>query len=167
MKRLVKYMYDVAAGMHYLASKGLVHRDLAARNVLVSSEEVCKVADMGLLREVDEQDLYMAQSALPLPLRWMAPECMEDLKFSTASDVWSFGVFMWELFHPKEKHPYPEMKNMQLKLKVPMGYTMEPPEDAPPIVKRIMKECWKLESDKRPSFLLISTLLFKCHLQLV
>ena len=72
--------------------------------------------------------LSSTQSALPLPLRWMAPECMEDLKFSTASDVWSFGVFMWELFHPKEKHPYPEMKNMQLKLKVPMGYTMEPPE---------------------------------------
>ena len=70
----------------------------------------------------------LVQSALPLPLRWMAPECLEDLQFSTASDVWSFGIFMWELFHPREKHPYPQMKNSEVKMKVTTGYTMQPPE---------------------------------------
>ena len=124
------------------------YQDLAARNVLLSHEEVCKVADFGLLRQVDNQQEYVSQvrrvkwlmdlvyvpficlyqTSIGLPLRWMAPESVADSKFSTASDVWSFGILMWEMFNPLAKKPFDSYSNMDLMRKIPQGLVPDIPE---------------------------------------
>eukprot|EP00731_Ephydatia_muelleri_P032043 Em0023g550a len=158
-KQLVKYMIDVAMGMHYISERGLVHRDLAARNVLVGENEVCKVADFGLLRELPEENsIYQSTANAPLPVRWMAPESIKGKKFSVASDVWSYGILMWEMFNP-DKMPYLTFSNMECVMKVSEGYRLPPPRGTPPIVVRLMRACWHKQPEKRPSFLIISTLL--------
>lgn len=182
MDQLVKYMVEVAMGMHYIAEKGLVHRvsvcvhmlpmqqlvthtltcapqDLAARNILVGENELCKVADFGLLRELPMDDsIYKSTSSTPCPIRWMAPESLSKRQFSIASDVWSYGVLVWEMFNPK-RLPYHGMDNFQVATRVSQGYRMPIPRGCPPVVARVVKACWHSEPRKRPSFLLIATLL--------
>jgi len=157
--QLVKYMIDVAMGMHYISERGLVHRDLAARNILVGEGEICKVADFGLLRELPKDDsIYHMQTNVPCPVRWMPPESISERSFSTASDVWSFGILQWEMFNPK-KHPYDHMGNIEVAMKVTTGYRLPVPRRCPPVVARIMKACWHANPSKRPSFRLILILL--------
>ena len=124
--------------------------------------EVCKVSDFGLLREIpDGDEIYVATHNMPFPIRWMAPESLGDRVFSSASDVWSFGVLLWEMSNPT-KNPYSEIKtNFQCALKVSNGYRLEIPHLYPEIVKSIMTSCWQHQPAKRPSFLLISTLLYE------
>lgn len=136
-------------------------QDLAARNVMVGDNEICKVADFGLLRELPEgKQLYVASSKTPLPLRWMAPESIRKKQFSTASDVWSYGVLLWEMFYPNCL-PYAEYSdNMECIFAISTeGHRLAVPELYPPTIKRIMKACWHQVPEKRPSFLLISNLL--------
>ena len=138
-------------------------QDLAARNVMVGvvgTEEICKVGDFGLLRELPQgKEVYIARSDAPLPMRWMAPESLEDDEFSTASDVWSYGVLLWEMHHPNEI-PYDNIKDAaKLGMKLSRGLRLEIPADYPSIVERIMKACWQEEPTKRPSFFLIAQLL--------
>ena len=93
-------------------------QDLAARNILVGDNETCKVADFGLLREIPKDDsIYQMHTNVPCPVRWMPPESISQRKFSTASDVWSFGVLQWEMFNPK-KLPYGNSSNMDVAMKV-------------------------------------------------
>ena len=93
-------------------------QDLAARNILVGDNETCKVADFGLLREIPKDDsIYQMHTNVPCPVRWMPPESISQRKFSTASDVWSFGVLQWEMFNPK-KMPYGSAGNMEVAMKV-------------------------------------------------
>eukprot|EP00731_Ephydatia_muelleri_P032022 Em0023g529a len=159
IKQLVKYMIDVAMGMHYISEKGLVHRDLAARNVLVGENEVCKVADFGLLRELPEENsIYQSTANAPLPVRWMAPESIKDRIFSAASDIWSYGVLMWEMFNP-DKKPYDTLSNMECAIALLNGTNLPTPSSAPSTVARLMKSCWHKQPEKRPSFLVISTML--------
>jgi serine/threonine protein kinase len=159
IQQLVKYMVDVAMGMHYISERGLVHRDLAARNVLVGANEICKVADFGLLREIPRDDaFYTASHNVPCPIRWMAPESISDRQFSAASDVWSFGVLVWEMFHPT-KLPFENYDNLACVSKVNEGLRLPIPRGSPSIVAKIMKACWHKNPNKRPSFLVISTLL--------
>lgn len=182
----MKYMIDVAMGMHYLSERGLIHRvcdldtmdnnimctimiimqDLAARNVMVGDNEQCKVADFGLLRELDDlQEVYIASGDAKSPVRWMAPESISEKKFSTASDVWSYGVLLWEMFHPHEM-PYSDLDNMKLIIEVTRGSTTLPvPKECPPIVAKIMRSCWRFNPAKRPSFLLVSILLTRSNFQ--
>ena len=136
-------------------------QDLAARNILVDKNEVCKVADFGLVREVPKDTtVYVSRNRGPSPLRWMAPESIANRVFSHASDVWSFGILQWEMFNPT-KVPYPNMENEEMIAKVANGYRMPVPRGHPPLVIRIMKACWNKGAAKRPSFLLISNLLTK------
>jgi serine/threonine protein kinase len=159
VQQLVKYMVDVAMGMHYISERGLVHRDLAARNVLVGANEICKVADFGLLREIPRDlSVYTASHSIPCPIRWMPPESISDRAFSAASDVWSFGVLVWEMFNPT-KLPFEKYDNMAVVSKINEGLRLPVPRGAPSIVAKIMKACWHRNPSKRPSFLLISTLL--------
>lgn len=132
---------------------------------MVSDNEQCKVADFGLLRELDDfQEVYVASGDARSPVRWMAPESIAKKMFSPASDVWSYGVLLWEMFNPN-KIPYPKFENMQLVMELAQGYTMSVPSECPTTVAKIMRACWKFKPAKRPSFLLISMLLTRSNFQ--
>ena len=140
-------------------------QDLAARNVMVGDNEVCKVADFGLLRELDDyQEVYISSNMLLCPLRWMAPESVEHKQFSTASDVWSYGILLWEMFNPTEL-PYSDLDDHQFAIKVAQGHTLSIPAQCPPPVARIMKLCWHKSPSSRPSFAFICVLLTRSNLR--
>ena len=128
---------------------------------MVSQDEICKVGDFGLLRELPKDvEIYVAKTKVALPIRWMAPESLMRKEFSPATDVWSFGIVMWEMYNPKGK-PYKGMNNTQVAVSVNQGVRLSIPEAYPPTVISIMKACWQHSPSKRPSFLLISSLLTK------
>ena len=120
------------------------------------TRETCKVADFGLLREIPKDDtIYQATTEMPWPIRWMAPKSLDNREFSPATDVWSFGVLLWEMYYPNQQ-PYADLNNVQVLSKVLSGHCLPIPPNYPPTVARIMKACWQREPEKRPSFLLIS-----------
>ena len=132
---------------------------------MVDDKETCKVADFGLLREIPKDNtIYQATTEMPWPIRWMAPESLDDREFSPASDVWSFGVLLWEMYYPNQL-PYAEFNNVQVLSKVLSGHRLSIPPAYPASVASIMKACWQKKPEKRPSFLLISTVLTNVTLQ--
>ena len=133
---------------------------------MVGKNETCKVADFGLLRELDDyKEVYVSSNIALCPLRWMAPESLKDKHFSTASDVWSYGILIWEMFNPSVDIPYPDLDDMQVAAMLVTGYTMPIPTQCPPVVASIMKFCWQSDPSKRPSFALISVMLTHSKLQ--
>ena len=128
---------------------------------MVSANEICKVADFGLMHKLpDDEEYLIGSTTAKKPIRWMAPESLTEMKFSIASDVWSFGVLQWEMFNPT-KIPYEELNTTQCIAMIPSGHRMEIPQECPETVADIMKACWLSKAAKRPSFLLISLLLAK------
>uniref|UniRef100_A0A8D2QA31 Tyrosine-protein kinase n=1 Tax=Zonotrichia albicollis TaxID=44394 RepID=A0A8D2QA31_ZONAL len=145
-QQLLLFSLDVAQGMDYLESKKLVHRDLAARNILISEENVAKVSDFGLARVNPK-----GADATLLPVKWTAPEALKHNKFSSKSDVWSYGILLWETFS-FGRAPYPKLALKEVTELLEQGYRMDAPEGCPPTVYALMKSCWELEPGKRPSF---------------
>ena len=135
-------------------------QDIAARNIILNSNEVCKISDFGLLREIPKDDsIYVSQQACPVPVRWMAPESLLRREFSTATDIWSYGILMWELRYPSER-PYSSFKdNTQCAVQITSGFLLNIPSDYPENVQKIMRACWLKDPAKRPSFLLISNII--------
>ena len=126
---------------------------------MVSQDEICKVGDFGLLREIPKDtDIYVSKTKTPFPIRWMAPESHLRKEFSPATDVWSFGIVTWEMHNPKEL-PYKGLSNTEVAANVCAGTRLEIPKSYPPTVVNIMKACWQLNPSQRPSFLLIAMLL--------
>jgi serine/threonine protein kinase len=125
----------------------------------VGVNELCKVGDFGMLRELPSDDsIYVSSSNIPCPIRWMPPEAISSRSFSVSSDVWSFGILLWEILNPG-KIPYARMDNYQVISKINDGYRMPTPRGCPPMIGRIMKACWHIDPSKRPSFLAITSLL--------
>ncbi|XP_042238364.1 tyrosine-protein kinase SRK2-like isoform X2 [Homarus americanus] len=141
---------QVASGMEYLESLNFIHRDLAARNVLVGENNCVKVADFGLSRLVQEGE-YEAQEGARFPIKWTGPEALNYNKFTTKSDVWSFGVLLMEIV-TSGATPYPGMTNMEVAQQVETGYRMPQPGKCPLMLYKIMLECWAKDPNKRPTF---------------
>ncbi|KAF2980791.1 hypothetical protein EK904_008528 [Melospiza melodia maxima] len=132
--------------MEYLEANNFVHRDLAARNVLVSEDNIAKVSDFGLTKEASS-----TQDTGKLPVKWTAPEALREKKFSTKSDVWSFGILLWEIYS-FGRVPYPRIPLKDVVPRVEKGYKMDAPDGCPAVVYEVMKKCWTLDPGHRPSF---------------
>jgi len=137
--------------MRHVASKKLVHRDLAARNVLMTRDLVAKIGDFGLARDVYCEGIYVKTGGGRLPIKWMAPESIKDRAYTVKSDVWSFGILMWEIV-TLGGSPYPGMPLNALLEKVLYGYRMPKPDHCSDEVYTIMEECWMVDPVSRPHF---------------
>ncbi|KAJ8258719.1 hypothetical protein COCON_G00177310 [Conger conger] len=159
--QLVGILRGIAAGMRYLADLGYVHRDLAARNILVNSNLVCKVSDFGLSRVLeDDPNAAYTTSGGKIPIRWTAPEAIAYRKFSSASDVWSYGVVMWEVMSYGER-PYWNLTNRDVIKSVEEGYRLPAPMGCPGALHTLMLDCWQKDRNERPKFCQIVTVLDK------
>ncbi|XP_032439440.1 non-receptor tyrosine-protein kinase TNK1 [Xiphophorus hellerii] len=151
--RLWLFATQIAAGMDYLESRRFIHRDLAARNVLLSSKEVVKIGDFGLMRGLSqEMDHYIMGAHRRIPFAWCAPESLRIGSFSHASDVWMFGVTMWEMFTYCDE-PWFGLSGRQILLRVEQeGERLEKPSDCPQELYVVMRKCWALNPVDRPNF---------------
>nr|XP_043877911.1 ephrin type-A receptor 4b isoform X4 [Solea senegalensis] len=159
--QLVGMLRGIASGMKYLSDMSYVHRDLAARNILVNSNLVCKVSDFGLSRvlEDDPEAAYTTRGG-KIPIRWTAPEAIAYRKFTSASDVWSYGIVMWEVISYGER-PYWEMSNQDVIKAIDEGYRLPAPMDCPVVLHQLMLDCWEKGRSDRPKFGQIVTILDK------
>ena len=149
LREQLKFATDCAKGMAYLASLRYIHRDLASRNVLLTETLTCKIADFGLSRVTVDKDYYRSRGG-PLPVRWTAPEALDESKFSEQSDVWSFGVLLWEIWSRADM-PYKGWDNEKVWAKVLSGYRLESPIACPREIYAVMMSAWD-EFGKRPTF---------------
>ncbi|XP_041321006.1 tyrosine-protein kinase Fes/Fps isoform X2 [Pyrgilauda ruficollis] len=151
VKELVKMTENAAAGMEYLESKHCIHRDLAARNCLVTERNTLKISDFGMSRE-EEDGIYASTGGMKqIPVKWTAPEALNYGRYSSESDVWSFGILLWEAFS-LGAIPYANLSNQQTREAVEHGMRLDPPEQCPEEVYQLMQRCWEYDPHKRPSF---------------
>ncbi|XP_068627778.1 vascular endothelial growth factor receptor 1 isoform X2 [Battus philenor] len=148
---LLAWAFQIARGMEYLANRKVLHGDLAARNVLLAEDNIVKICDFGLARSIYKNDEYQKKENSPLPVKWLAIECMTDRIFSTQSDVWSFGIVLWELFS-LAKTPYPNISPPSLLHWLSEGHRLEKPTYANDRLYDVMLRCWAQKPTARPSF---------------
>ncbi|XP_054453574.1 vascular endothelial growth factor receptor kdr-like [Anoplopoma fimbria] len=153
LEDLICYSFQVAKGMEFLASRKCIHRDLAARNILLSENNVVKICDFGLARDIYKDPDYVRKGDARLPLKWMAPEAIFDKVYTTQSDVWSFGVLMWEIFSLGAS-PYPGVQiDEEFCCRLKEGTRMRAPEYSSSEIYQTMLDCWQGEPQERPTFI--------------
>ncbi|XP_071171781.1 tyrosine-protein kinase CSK-like isoform X1 [Mytilus galloprovincialis] len=145
-KDQIDFTDDICSAMQYLESKDLVHRDLAARNILVNDNNTAKVSDFGLAKYGD----YSAEGG-KFPIKWTAPEALRDNKFTNKSDMWSFGILLWEVYS-FGRVPYPRIPLSDVVMHVERGYRMEAPDGCPQEIYNIMMQAWEIDPKQRPTF---------------
>ncbi|XP_049336141.1 focal adhesion kinase 1 isoform X2 [Astyanax mexicanus] len=147
---LILFSYQLSTALAYLESKRFVHRDIAARNVLVSSIDCVKLGDFGLSRYMEDSSYYKASKG-KLPIKWMAPESINFRRFTSSSDVWMFGVCMWEILMYGVK-PFQGVKNNDVIGRIENGERLAMPPNCPPTLYSLMTKCWAYDPSKRPCF---------------
>ncbi|XP_073958347.1 insulin-like receptor isoform X2 [Choristoneura fumiferana] len=152
LQNILQMAIEIADGMAYLSAKKFVHRDLAARNCMVAGDLTVKVGDFGMTRDIYETDYYRKGSKGLLPVRWMSPESLKDGVFSSSSDIWSFGIVLWEMA-TLAMQPYQGLSNEQVLRYVVEGGVMERPEHCPDRLYELMRACWEHRQAMRPTFL--------------
>ncbi|XP_049645917.1 mast/stem cell growth factor receptor Kit [Suncus etruscus] len=161
LEDLLSFSYQVAKGMAFLASKNCIHRDLAARNILLTHGRITKICDFGLARDIKNDSNYVVKGNARLPVKWMAPESIFNCVYTFESDVWSYGIFLWELFSLGSS-PYPGMPvDSKFYKMIKEGFRMLSPEHAPAEMYDVMKTCWDADPLKRPTFKQIVQLIEK------
>ncbi|KAM4611958.1 tyrosine-protein kinase Mer isoform 2-T2 [Polymixia lowei] len=151
LQGLLRFMIDIAAGMEYLSSHGFLHRDLAARNCMLGDDLSVRVADFGLSKNIYSSNYYRQTVAIRVPIKWMAIESLSESLYTAKSDVWSFGVTMWEIVS-RGRTPYPGVQNHELLDLLMSGHRLKPPEDCDPKLYKVMESCWHREPTQRPGF---------------
>uniref|UniRef100_A0AAY4DE17 receptor protein-tyrosine kinase n=1 Tax=Denticeps clupeoides TaxID=299321 RepID=A0AAY4DE17_9TELE len=152
LEDLISYSFQVAKGMEFLSSRKCIHRDLAARNILLSENNVVKICDFGLARDVYKDPDYVRKGDARLPLKWMAPETIFDRVYTTQSDVWSFGILLWEIFSLGAS-PYPGVSiDEAFCRRLKEGTRMRAPDYATPEIYQTMLNCWLDRPTDRPTF---------------
>ncbi|XP_055073067.2 tyrosine-protein kinase Lyn [Misgurnus anguillicaudatus] len=150
LPKLIDFCAQIAEGMAYLEKKNYIHRDLRAANVLVSESLLCKIADFGLARVIEDNE-YSAREGAKFPIKWTAPEAINFGTFTIKSDMWSFGVLMYETV-TYGKIPYAGLSNSEVMARVQRGYRMQCPESCTKELYEVMMTCWKAKPEDRPTF---------------
>ncbi|XP_061754952.1 macrophage colony-stimulating factor 1 receptor 2 isoform X1 [Nerophis ophidion] len=161
VNELMTFSYQVAQGLDFLSSRNCIHRDVAARNVLLTDRHFAKICDFGLARDIRNDDSYIVQGNARLPVKWMSPESIFQCVYTVQSDVWSYGVLLWEIFS-LGKSPYPNVAvDTNFYKMIKDGCHMDQPEFAPAQMYQLMTLCWNLEPTDRPTFKMIGEMIEK------
>nr|XP_032819851.1 tyrosine-protein kinase receptor TYRO3-like isoform X2 [Petromyzon marinus] len=151
LQTLLRFMVDISRGMEYLSANNFVHRDLAARNCMLHEDLTVCVADFGLTKKIYSGDYYRQGQISRMPVKWLAPECMADRLYTAKSDVWAFGVTMWEIV-TRGQAPYPGVANHEMFEFLVTGKRLKQPPECLDELFAIMSDCWSLKARSRPAF---------------